>query len=194
MRVKRGLVAAVAGSIVAASAASGCGAGQAPVPAAVTAAELATARPSATIGRSAPSEPPAPQPSRRPILDDAEADQAFATSPDTVLTEKAPDPAAVQKAGAGPTVEDMVSPGAPTDAEIARELAQMDAVVARQAKAGGDAHGITLKRDGTAKPAAGLPKAVAQVSPAPTRSRSSPTSTAAATAPSSTPPTTARAR
>ncbi len=96
----------------------------------------------------------------RPVLDDAEADRSYATAPGTVLTEKAPSPGTARKRAARGS---SISPGAPSDEQIAAELKQMESVLKAQEKAGGEGHGITLERDGTATPADGVPAAVAQV-------------------------------
>lgn len=109
---------------------------------------------------------------RKPVRDDVEADQAYATPAGVTLTKKAPAPgaakaaakkAARQQAAGGETQDNFVSPGAPSDEEIARELKQMEAVQKRQAEAGGTNHGITLNPDGTATVAPGVPEVVARV-------------------------------
>ncbi|MCW3038896.1 MAG: hypothetical protein JWM31_801 [Solirubrobacterales bacterium] len=104
----------------------------------------------------------------RAVLDDAEADQAHALPAGVKLTKKAPAPGAAKAAAARTTAssgapEHDVSPGAPTDAEIAADLKQMEKVQKQQAKNGGTAHGITLNPDGTATPAPGVPAVVARV-------------------------------
>lgn len=100
-------------------------------------------------------------------LDDAEASQSFATPASVKLTKKAPTPgaakAAAQKVSDAQASKDYVSPGAPSDDEIARELKQMESVQKQQAKNGGNAHGITLNADGTATPSPGVPAVVARV-------------------------------
>lgn len=137
--------------------ASGCGRGTA---------EPAEAEPvAAKFTRLAPA---ADTPARPPVRDDAEADESYATPAGVRLTEKAPAPSAAKAAAqrtatAQATEADRVSPGAPSDAQIARELKQMEAVQRRQAKAGGTAHGATLEADGTVTPAAGVPAVVARV-------------------------------
>ncbi|WP_354698342.1 hypothetical protein DSM112329_04015 [Paraconexibacter sp. AEG42_29] len=110
-----------------------------------------------------------------PIRDQAEADQAFVTPRGTKLTKKAPAPgaakAAAKKAVAktaasgsfGETADNFISPGAPSDAEIAAELRQMEAVQKQSAKSGGNGHGIRLNPDGTATVAPDVPAAVARI-------------------------------
>lgn len=108
----------------------------------------------------------------RPVSDDVEADQAFATPAGVKLTKKPPAPgeakasssrASTDSATGGATKDNFISPGAPSDEEIARELKQMEAVQRRQAKAGGNGHGISLEPDGTAKVAPGVPEVVARI-------------------------------
>lgn len=104
--------------------------------------------------------------------DDVEADQAFATPAGVKLTKRPPAPGAAKAASSraasdsatgGATKDNFISPGAPSDAEIARELKQMEAVQRRQAGSGGNGHGITLEPDGTAKVAPGVPEVVARI-------------------------------
>jgi hypothetical protein len=108
----------------------------------------------------------------KPVRDDVEADQAYATPAGVKLTKKAPAPgaakaaakeAAAAQATSGETKDNFISPGAPSDEEIARELKQMEAVQNQQAKAGGTEHGITLNPDGTATVAPGVPEVVARI-------------------------------
>jgi cell wall-associated NlpC family hydrolase len=96
--------------------------------------------------------------------DGAEAAESFAIDPDVELTKRAPAPGEARK-GAATAADDgpKISPGAPSDAQIAAELEQMEAVLEKQEKSGGKAHGITLESDGTATPAPGVPAVVAQV-------------------------------
>lgn len=104
----------------------------------------------------------------RPVgNDDAEADKAFATSRED-LTEKAPAPGAAKASAsrAKPSAsgdDDSISPGAPSDEQIAQELKQMDAVIKAQKKAGGGAGRLTLESDGTATVPAGAPAVIARV-------------------------------
>ncbi len=107
------------------------------------------------------------------VRDDAEIGSSFATSPDVTLTEKAPSPAdakaktARQKIAAGGETEDnFVSPGAPTDNEIAAELKQMEAAqrtAGSGSGGGGGSGGLTLQSDGTVKVAPGVPTAIARL-------------------------------
>lgn len=110
---------------------------------------------------------PDTKPKPKPLPDDAEAAQSFALPSGEKLTQKAPAPgaakAAAKKVSDQQASEDYVSPGAPSDAEIAAELKQMQAAQQQQAKTGGTAHGITLNADGTATPAPGVPAVVARV-------------------------------
>lgn len=107
--------------------------------------------------------PPKPTATKRPIADDAEAADSFATDPSVKLTETAPRPGAVAKVAESTTEAELVSPGAPTDAEIARELKQMDAAVAEQGGGGTGSAGTKLKADGTASASAGMPGVVKRV-------------------------------
>lgn len=139
---------------VCALAAAGCGqeASKPTAPAApAAAAAVRTAPPSVTA-------------KARPVADDAEAAQSFATDPSVKLTDNAPKPGAAGKAVDETTAEaDLVSPGAPSDAQIARELEQMDAAVATDGSSGGSAHGSRLKSDGTAVVASDAPEVVKQI-------------------------------
>ncbi|MCW3015818.1 MAG: hypothetical protein JWO02_2910, partial [Solirubrobacterales bacterium] len=110
------------------------------------------------------------KPAQAKVLDNAEADQSFAAPAGTVLTKRAPAPGAAKAAAkhaaaqAGAETEaNFISPGAPSDKQIAAELKQMEAVQRRQSKSGGRGHGITLARDGTATVAPGVPEVVARV-------------------------------
>jgi cell wall-associated NlpC family hydrolase len=120
------------------------------------------ATPAAGVRAAKPKSAPA-----RAFLD-TEASQSYATPAGVRLTKKPPTPgAAAADARAeqrrATDASDGISPGAPSDAEIARELKQMDAVLRKQKKAGGTGHGITLEADGTATVAPNVPTAVAQV-------------------------------
>jgi cell wall-associated NlpC family hydrolase len=102
--------------------------------------------------------------------DNAEADQSFASPAGVKLTKRAPSPAAAKSAArraaakAGRETEaNFISPGAPSDEQIAAELRQMEAVQRKQTKAQGNGHGIKLERDGTATVAPGVPDVVARV-------------------------------
>ncbi len=104
----------------------------------------------------------------RPVAaDDAEADAAFATSREN-LTEKAPAPGAAKasasRAKPSASGEDYsVSPGAPSDEQIARELKQMDAVIKEQKQASKEGGALTLEPDGTATVPAGAPAVIARI-------------------------------
>lgn len=113
------------------------------------------------------------QPTPAPVRDDAEADQAFATPAGVKLTKRPPTPGAAkavarraaekQIAAGGETKDNFISPGAPSDEEIAAELKQMEAVQKQQGKVGGRGHGIRLNADGTATVAPDVPEVVARV-------------------------------
>jgi cell wall-associated NlpC family hydrolase len=104
------------------------------------------------------------------LRDNAEADQSFASPAGVKLTERAPSPgaakAAARRAAAkadAETEDNFISPGAPSDEQIAAELKQMEAVQRKQSKVRGSGHGIKLERDGTATVGPGVPEVVARV-------------------------------
>jgi hypothetical protein len=102
--------------------------------------------------------------------------------------------AAPKKAG-----EAIVAAGAPSDAEVRRELSQMQAVEksakqARAARLTPVPGGQSIGGSGALPIPTGVPEVIQKVSRAPTRSPTSPTSSVAATPRSSTTPTTAPAR
>ena len=105
-----------------------------------------------------------------PVLDNAEADQSFATPEGVVLTERAPSPEAAQAAvkrtatqGTAETEANFISPGAPSDEQIAADLRELDGIQKRQRQSDRNGHGVTLERDGTATVAPGVPDVVARV-------------------------------
>lgn len=108
--------------------------------------------------------PPAAVAEPAPIADNAEADESFATADDVELTKTPPRPGAVGKAAETLSEADLVSPGAPSDEQIARELKEMDAAVASPGggRRGGGG-GSTLKSDGTVAAAPGAPDVVKRV-------------------------------
>jgi cell wall-associated NlpC family hydrolase len=165
MRERRAALAATLAALALGALASGCAgrdAGTGKATAEVAGVEVADVRPAA-VAR--------PVRAVKPASDDAEAAQAYATPAGVKLTKKPPAPGAAKasssraKASAtgGETKDNFISPGAPTDAEIARELKQMEAVQRKQAASGGNGHGITLEPDGTAKVAPGVPEVVARI-------------------------------
>lgn len=100
----------------------------------------------------------------RPIADNAEADQSFATADDARLTKTPPRPGTVGKAAAVLSQADLVSPGAPSDAQIARELKEMDAAAASSGNGSPRRSGGTkLESDGTVTPGPGVPDVVKRV-------------------------------
>ncbi len=108
--------------------------------------------------------PPTPVAKARPIVDNAEADQSFATADDVELTKTPPRPGEVAKAAETLAEADLVSPGAPSDEQIARELKEMDAAIASSGGGGGGGAGSSsLKSDGTVTPGAKLPAVVRRV-------------------------------
>lgn len=110
------------------------------------------------------------------VRDDAEIGNAYATPAGVKLTVEAPSPADAKAKAAeaktatgGASKDNFVSPGAPSDKEIAAELKQMDAVQ-RKAAAGGGGGGIgkgdgalNLQPDGTVKVAPGVPGPIARL-------------------------------
>lgn len=112
---------------------------------------------------------PAPQKERGPrVRDDAEASESFPVSDPSKLTERAPDPEAAKPAKPAATAAsaaDGRSPGAPSDAQIKRELQEMDrALESYDSGSSGSATGkATLNRDGTASPPNGAPEAVRRI-------------------------------
>ncbi|MBA2346858.1 MAG: hypothetical protein H0V81_01050 [Solirubrobacterales bacterium] len=116
------------------------------------------------VATAAQATPPTVTATPRPIADNAEADESFATDASVELTEKAPKPGAVGKAAETLAKAQLISPGAPSDEEIARELKQMDAAVAAEGSGRGrGARGLTLGSDGTATPGPGTPEVVKRV-------------------------------
>ena len=122
--------------------------------------EPTPAKPRAAIAAATPS---APAPRARPILDNAEADQSFATADDVELTKTPPRPGAVGEAAEALSEADLVSPGAPSDAQIARELKEMDAALASSGGGAGGRGATTLKSDGTVAPGSGIPDVVKKI-------------------------------
>jgi hypothetical protein len=173
MRERTRILGATVLSLLAAVLATGCGAGKndgqqqasARVLAAETTRAPSTTTPSAT--NAAADLPPGARPT-----DDAEAGQSFALPAGTKLTKTPPSPAAAKSAArkaqsaaaAGQTPDTSISPGAPSDAQIAQELKQMDAVQRKQKQTSGNVGGkLTLERDGTVSVGAGVPEVIARI-------------------------------
>lgn len=160
MRQRRAALAATAAALALGGLASGCGGaahgGKVKTTAAVAGLKVADVAPLRAV---------------KPVSDDAEAAQAYATPAGVKLTQKPPAPGEAKasssrekrSATGGETKDNFISPGAPSDAEIARELKQMEAVQRKQAATGGNGHGITLEPDGTAKVAPGVPEVIARI-------------------------------
>ncbi len=180
MRVRTRILGATALSLAAGTFAGGCGGGDDVQQAAAGRPAVATAQPSADTVTSATGTTAAPAAgaavapatgtTRR--VDDAEADQAFALPEGTKLTEKPAPPGAAKAAvkrdraaaASDETKDNFISPGAPSDAQIAADLRQMEAVQKQQEKAAGTVGGkLTLERDGTVSVGAGVPEVVARV-------------------------------
>ena len=124
---------------------------------------------------SSPSPPPSPSPSPELLpatgptqADDAEAAESFPVPDPSTLTRRAPSPQAAEPAvvrsSDAPTAEGLVSPGAPSDEQIRRELRQMEGVQRRlKSSAGGAGGRVTLNDDGTASPPEGAPETVRRI-------------------------------
>ena len=107
-----------------------------------------------------------PVPIAKPALiaDNAEADDSFATADDVKLTKTPPRPRAAGKAAETPSDAELVSPGAPTDEEIASELKEMDAAIASSGgAAGGESSSSRLRGDGTVTAGSALPDVVKRI-------------------------------
>jgi hypothetical protein len=176
MRVRTRILGATVLSVVAGSVAGGCGGGEDVKQAAAGAPAAAAVLPSADTTPAAAGTTTAPArkasgAATTQRVDDAEAAQSFALPEGTKLTEKPPTPgaakAAVKRKRAAATDEtedNFISPGAPSDEQIAAELRQMEAVQKQQEKASGGVGGkLTLERDGTVSVGAGVPEVVARV-------------------------------
>ena len=100
---------------------------------------------------------------RGQVSDDAEAAESFPSDPGQ-LTERAPSPKAAKPAEPVSAAEG-VSPGAPSDEQVAAELEEMDRVLKEQEKVNGSGKvgRATLNRDGTASPPPGAPLAVRRI-------------------------------
>ena len=102
--------------------------------------------------------------------DDAEAQESFPVADPSTLTQRAPAPETAstgpEPAATQPESERSISPGAPSDEQIARELKQMAAIKksydssASQPASGARA---TLNQDGTASPPRGAPELVRRI-------------------------------
>ncbi|MDQ3632521.1 MAG: hypothetical protein M3417_14880 [Actinomycetota bacterium] len=100
--------------------------------------------------------------------DDAEAATSFPVADPSTLTERAPSPEAAKPVPAASrdasTPESYISPGAPSDEQIMRELRQMERIRRSYEKsASGSAGGATLNPDGTASPPNGAPEVVRRI-------------------------------
>ncbi len=100
--------------------------------------------------------------------DDAEAAQSFAAADPSALTERAPAPGKAATTAASSdepsSAEDSISPGAPSDEQIARELEQMERVQRDYGDSGGASGGrARLEPDGTATPPKGAPELVRRI-------------------------------
>jgi hypothetical protein len=168
MRERTRILGATFLTIAAGGFAAGCGGGEDVKQAAVSVPVAAAVAPG-TATTTAKAPPDAPAGTQR--VDDAEADQAFALPDDTELTEKPPAPGAAKEAvkqaraaAAQETQDNFISPGAPSDEQIAAELRQMEAVQQQQEKSSKNVGGkLTLERDGTVSVGSGVPEVVARV-------------------------------
>jgi cell wall-associated NlpC family hydrolase len=103
-----------------------------------------------------------------PVPRDAEEAQSFALPERQAGDKEAPAPGKVRPAsdpagGSGASPSDGVSPGAPTDADIKRELEAMDKAVAEQEKAAKSGGRLSLERDGTAVAPPGAPAVIQRI-------------------------------
>lgn len=122
---------------------------------------VAAARPSASAG---PGVLPA---ARGRPADDAEVAESFPAADPSSLTEKPPSPQAAKPAAPSDkssSAGEFISPGAPSDEQIRRELRQMERVQrSDETSAGGPGGRLTLNADGTASPPKGAPEAVRRI-------------------------------
>jgi hypothetical protein len=167
--VVRGLTLLAAGASAVLLSACGSGGGEADVqaaavtqpPAATTTAAPTTTAPAATVTTG----------SGAPVPRDAEESQSFPLPEGQRGDKDAPAPGKVKPvsdpsgggAGDGASPDDGVSPGAPSDADIAAELKMMDKAVAAQAKAAKSGGRLTLNRDGTATAPPGAPEVIQRI-------------------------------
>lgn len=95
--------------------------------------------------------------------DGAEIADSNAIAPGTKLTERPPSPSAARPARARlqETQANFISPGAPSDAEVAAELKQMQAVQQRASPS--PSRGVRLQADGTVRVGSNVPDTVARV-------------------------------
>jgi hypothetical protein len=188
---------AIAASIVAVLALAGCGSAGSDGDAVHPSADPAP--------KAKPAAKPAPAGTRATaagvsLTRDSEEAESFPLPAGTRGAKKAPLPddapaAPRRKASSGPDSE--ISPGAPSDAQIRRELKEMEQAIKNFKHGSRGSGSAAVRRSTTAatpRRRSGRRTSSAGSSPAATRSRSSPTSGAAATGRSSTAATTARAR
>lgn len=126
------------------------------------------------VAAAAPAAPPTPTVATKVVArptDDAEAAESFAAADPSALTEKAPSPKDAQptaaSSGESSDPGQYISPGAPSDEEIERELQQMERVQRSSGTSAGATAGggstAKLNADGTASPPKGAPDAVRRI-------------------------------
>jgi len=104
-----------------------------------------------------------------PVPRDAEESQSFPLPEGQRGDKEAPAPGEVKPVSdpaggsGGASPDDGVSPGAPSDADIAAELKAMDKAVAAQEKAAKSGGRLTLQRDGTAVAPPGAPEVIQRI-------------------------------
>ncbi len=164
MRVCTRILGATVLSIAAGALAGGCGGGE-------DVKQAAAGAPAAAAVIPSPDSVTPGSKGQAQRVDDAEAEQSFALADGTKLTEEPPAPGAakavVKRKRAATTDEteaNFISPGAPSDEQVAAELRQMEVAQKQQEKASGSVAGkLTLERDGTVSVDAGVPEVVARV-------------------------------
>lgn len=139
------IAAALAAAACAATTLAACGSGES---------ESTAAAPRATTA--------APAPAASTVPRDSEEAASFPLPKGETGDKAAPKPTNVKRATVASHASD-ISPGAPSDAEIRKELKQMQAAVSDQQKAGGDATTGSLDGDGLAQVPANAPEAVARI-------------------------------
>ena len=133
------------------------------------AALAASPAPPATTVAPAPAPAPKPKPTPPPPTDDAEAAESFPTADPSALTEKAPAPEDAKPTAASSDesseAEQYISPGAPSDAQIARELKQLERLQRSYdtSASSAEAGAAKLNADGTATPPRGAPEVVRRI-------------------------------
>lgn len=166
MRERNRILGATALSLLVAVLATGCGENTG------NAQRAAASAPTASTQATAATNAAVDLPPGAPGTDDVEADKSFALPAGTKLTKTPPSPAAAtgaarrarSAAAAGAKPDTFVSPGAPSDAQIAAELKQMETVQRKQEQSSGNVGGkLTLERDGTVSVSAGVPEVIARI-------------------------------